>query len=171
MRRALNINSWLLFLLYAFSSGVDFTMSNGAAMYFHQEFDEPVALVGALAFLYGISALYARAVGGYMSDVMSEAFSLRGRLLAQFLCMSIQGLLNVWFARLDSLGTSVAMMVIFSIFVQVSAVRYPQDHLPAFMITRKTYLTSLLRLRCRWELASALCHTSMDRTLDQSPVS
>lgn len=129
MLSALNINSWLLFLQYAFSSGVDFTMSNGAAMYFHQQFDEPVALVGTLAFLYGISALYARAVGGFLSDVMSETMSLRGRLLAQFLCMVIQGLLNVWFARMASLGPSVAMMVIFSIFVQVCAMRFSQFRL------------------------------------------
>ena len=102
-------------------------MSNGAAMYFHEQFDEPVALVGALAFLYGVSALYARAAGGYLSDVLSNALSLRGRLLAQFLCMATQGLLNVWFARLDSLGPSVIMMLIFSIFVQVSLLWLSQE--------------------------------------------
>ena len=97
-------------------------MSNGAAIYFHNRFDQPVAVVGALAFLYGIVALYARALGGYLSDVMFESWSLRGRLLAQFVCMLAQGLLNIWFARMDTLGASVGAMVVFSILVQVSVV-------------------------------------------------
>lgn len=117
---ALNINSWLLFLQFAFCCGVDFTMSNGAAIYFHKRFEEPVATVGVIAFLYGISALYARAAGGYLSDLMSEALSLRGRLLVHFLSMAVQGLLNVGFARMNTLVPSVWMMVVFSIFVQVS---------------------------------------------------
>ena len=95
-------------------------MSNGAAIYFHHRFDQPVAVVGALAFLYGISALYARALGGYLSDVLFEALSLRGRLLAQFGCMLVQGLLNVVFARMDTLGASVGTMVLFSVLVQAS---------------------------------------------------
>lgn len=117
---ALNINSWLLFLQFAFSCGVDFTMSNGAAIYYHKRFGEPVATVGVIAFLYGVSALYARAAGGYLSDMMSEWMSLRGRLLVHFLCMVLQGLLNVWFARMDTLVSSIWMMVIFSVFVQMS---------------------------------------------------
>lgn len=94
-------------------------MSNGAAIYFHSRFNQPVAVVGALAFLYGIAALYARALGGYLSDVLFEAMSLRGRLLAQFTCMLVQGFLNIWFARMDTLGASVGAMVVFSILVQV----------------------------------------------------
>jgi len=97
-------------------------MSNGAPMYFHKRFDQPVATVGVIAFLYGISAVYARALGGYLSDFMGEHLSLRGRLLAQFLCMLVQGFLNVWFARMDVLFPSVGMMVVFSIFVQVSTI-------------------------------------------------
>ena len=94
-------------------------MSNGAAIYFHTRFNQPVAVIGALAFLYGIAALYARALGGYLSDVLFEAMSLRGRLLAQFVCMLVQGFLNIWFARMDTLGASVGTMVVFSILVQV----------------------------------------------------
>lgn len=78
-------------------------MINGAAMYFHDRFDQPVASAGALEFVYGISALYARALEGYLSDVSFESFSLRGRLMAQFGCMLVQGVLNLWFARMDTL--------------------------------------------------------------------
>jgi NNP family nitrate/nitrite transporter-like MFS transporter len=109
-----------LALQHAFSCGVDFTMCNGTAVYFHQRFEQPVITASAIAFLYGVSALFARGLGGYLSDTMSERLSLRGRLIAQFLCMLIQGLLNVWFSRTELLAPSVCIMVAFSIFVQVS---------------------------------------------------
>jgi nitrate/nitrite transporter NarK len=120
---ALNMNSWLLSLQHAFSCGVDFTMCNGAAIYFVQRFDQPVVKASAIAFLYGISALFARGLGGHLSDKMSERLSLRGRLLAQSMCMLCQGLLNVWFARIDDLIGSILLMVVFSIFVQASQPR------------------------------------------------
>lgn len=116
---ALNVNSWLLALQHAFSCGVDFTMCNGTAVYFHQRFEQPVITASAIAFFYGISALFARGLGGYLSDAMSERLSLRGRLIAQFFCMLFQGLLNIWFSRTELLGPSVCIMVAFSILVQV----------------------------------------------------
>ena len=141
---ALNLNSWLLFLQYvaeimngtnvvlllilfhcvfvrfAGSCGVDFTMCNGTAIYFNERFDQPIAAAGAIAFAYGISSIYARGLGGYVSDAMGDKWSLQGRLAAQMMCMTIQGLLGVVFARTDTLGPSIIAMIIFSILVQVS---------------------------------------------------
>jgi len=117
---ALNLNSWILSAQYAGSCGVDFTMGNGTAMYYRHVFGRGVAASGAMACLYGISALFARGLGGYMSDRVGDKFSLRGRLWAQLLVMVLQGLTNVWFARSDGLGRSLSVMVLFSIFVQMS---------------------------------------------------
>ena len=119
-----NLNSWLLFLQYAGSSGVDITMCNGCALYFHYVFNQSVAASGAIAFLYGISALYARALGGYISDKCYDSFALRGRLCIHFACMLLQGGLNIWFARTTvSLGRSMIVMFVFSILIQVSTFR------------------------------------------------
>jgi NNP family nitrate/nitrite transporter-like MFS transporter len=115
-----NLNSWILFLQFAGSCGVDFTMCNGAAIYFHDSFGVSIAVSGVLAFLYGISAVYARGVGGWFSDACYERYSLRGRLWAQLLCMVVQGLLNIWFARSDQLSMSIISMVLFSILIQMS---------------------------------------------------
>lgn len=70
--------------------------------------------------MYGISAVFARGLGGWLSDAVSVKFSLQGRLYAQFVCLILQGLLNIWFARCDQLSISIVSMVLFSIVVQMS---------------------------------------------------
>lgn len=115
-----NLNSWILCAQFAGSCGVDFTMCNGAAIYYHFRFDQTVAASGAMAFLYGISAIFARGLGGWLSDVVDSRFSLRGRLWAQLLCMLIQGIINIWFARTTDLLHSLLILVLWSIIIQMS---------------------------------------------------
>jgi NNP family nitrate/nitrite transporter-like MFS transporter len=117
---AYNLNSWILFLQFAGSCGVDFTMCNGTAIYFVHSFEVSIAASGVIAFLYGISAVFARGLGGWLSDAVSVNFSLQGRLWAQLVCMLLQGLLNIWFARSDKMSVSIVSMVVFSIVVQMS---------------------------------------------------
>jgi hypothetical protein len=119
-RGVYNINSWILALQYAGSSGVDLTMSNGAVLFYHYRFHQTIAMSSFIAFVYGMGALYARAVGGYGSDWIASKFSFRGRLCAQFVCMLLQGASNIWFARTSNLGASVVLLVVFSVLVQMS---------------------------------------------------
>jgi NNP family nitrate/nitrite transporter-like MFS transporter len=117
---AVNLNSWLMFVQYAGTHGVDVTMSNGVAVYYHTRFRKSIAEIGVIAFAYGVSALYARGLGGYLSDVLGERFSLQGRLWINFVCMVAQGGMNIWFARTDVFVPSLAIMIVFAILVQVS---------------------------------------------------
>lgn len=114
-----NFNSWLLFLQFAGCCGVDVTMCNGCAIYFHEQFHQSIPASGAIAFLYGVAAIYARGWGGYISDRLGDRFQLQGRLWMHFVFMILQGAFNIWFARTTVLNTSMIIMVIFSIFVQV----------------------------------------------------
>ena len=117
---AYNLNSWILCLQYAGSCGVDLTMCNATALYYHYQFGQTIAASGALAFLYGISAVFARGLGGWLSDSVSASFSLQGRLYVQLICMMVQGLLNIWFSRIDDFFLSLFVMVIWSILIQMS---------------------------------------------------
>ena len=45
---------------------------------------------------------------------------MQGRLWTQMISMSLQGFLAIWWARSDTFGTSVVVMLIFSILVQIS---------------------------------------------------
>jgi len=118
---AFNLNSWILFAQYMGSCGVDFTMCNGAAIYYHYRFGQSIAASAALGFLYGMSALFARAMGGWLSDAFGNRFSLQGRLWANLLCLMVQGMLNLWFARTDQLVPSILIMVAWSIMIQMSS--------------------------------------------------
>jgi NNP family nitrate/nitrite transporter-like MFS transporter len=115
-----NFNAWILCLQFAGSCGVDFTMCNGAALYYHVGVHQTVAASGAMAFLYGIGALYARGLGGWLSDAVDAKYSLQGRIWAQMICMLVQGILNIWFARTTQLLHSLIILVIWSIVIQMS---------------------------------------------------
>lgn len=117
---AINLNSWLLFLQYAGTSGVDVTFSNGCAIYYHARFHKTIAETGILCFFYGISALYARGLGGLLSDKIGDKFSVEGRLWTHFGCMLSQGVINIWFARIDTFSHSVSVMILLSILIQMA---------------------------------------------------
>jgi NNP family nitrate/nitrite transporter-like MFS transporter len=133
-RGMINLNSWILCWQYATCCGVDFTMCNGTALYYHaQHPDWSVASTAAVAGLYSMAALYARGVGGWLSDTAAVANmkwgrsddghtseSMRGRLWAQCLCLLLQGICNILLARTDAAFMNLAMLVVFSIFVQMS---------------------------------------------------
>mmetsp|Transcript_31590 Transcript_31590/g.76569 ORF Transcript_31590/g.76569 Transcript_31590/m.76569 type:complete len:1004 (-) Transcript_31590:607-3618(-) len=119
-KSTLNLNSWLLFLQYAGTCGVDVTFCNGCAIYYHTRFNLNVRETGIICFLYGFSALYARAVGGVLSDKIGDKYSIEGRLWVHFFCMIAQGTVNVWFARTDTISQSVALMILLSILIQMS---------------------------------------------------
>jgi NNP family nitrate/nitrite transporter-like MFS transporter len=115
-----NLNSWILFIQYAGSCGVDFTMCNGTAIYYQTQFKQSTATAGAIAFLYGLSAIFARGAGGWLSDKVSDRFELQGRLWAQLLCMALQGITNIWLARTKEFADTLPILVIFSVLVQMS---------------------------------------------------
>lgn len=117
----MNLNSWILFFQYAGSCGVDFTMCNGTAAYFNTVFGQSTAASAAFGFAYGVSAIYARGLGGWWSDALSDRFSLRGRLWAQLIAMTLQGAFNIWLARTTThLSHAVTILVLFSVLVQIS---------------------------------------------------
>ncbi|OMO59224.1 hypothetical protein CCACVL1_24988 [Corchorus capsularis] len=60
-------------------------------------------------------------MGGVVSDRMGKRFGIRGRLWGLWVVQTVAGLLSVLLGRIGSLGGSVVVMCIFSIFVQASS--------------------------------------------------
>jgi MFS transporter, NNP family, nitrate/nitrite transporter len=115
---ACNINTWLLFIQYACCFGVELTMNNAAALYFRDEFDQSTESAAAIASIFGWMNLFARGMGGYISDKSNAMCGMRGRLWAQTVCLLCEGALVLVFANTKSLGGAIAVMVFFSLFVQ-----------------------------------------------------
>jgi NNP family nitrate/nitrite transporter-like MFS transporter len=93
-------------------------MDNAAALYFKDEFDLTTESAAAIASIFGWMNLFARALGGYVSDKANARLGMRGRLLVQALCLAAEGALVIVFANTPTLGAAIAVMVAFSLFVQ-----------------------------------------------------
>lgn len=115
---AVNFNSWLLFFHYACTFGVELTMDHGAALYFHDEFGLTTERSAAIASLFGWMNIFSRGMGGYISDVTNRSMGMRGRLITQFVTVICEGICILIFATTKSLGGSILVMVVFSIFCQ-----------------------------------------------------
>jgi MFS transporter, NNP family, nitrate/nitrite transporter len=65
-----------------------------------------------------------RAGGGLLSDVLARAFGggthgMRGRILAHTCCLVFEGVTLIIFSKMQSLGASIVLLVLFSLGVQM----------------------------------------------------
>jgi len=114
----LNFNTWILFVQYACCFGVELTMNTAAAIYFMDQFDLENA--AAIASIFGFMNLFARGLGGFLSDAGNKRLGMRGRIAAQTFCLIIEGILVLVFVQTTSLGSAIAVMVVFALFVQAA---------------------------------------------------
>ena len=99
-----NVNAWILTVTYGMCFGVELTMNSVAALYFHDYHGLTPQLAGLLASLYGLMNLFARSVGGLISDWANKQFGMRGRLWACWIVQSLEGALCMVMA-----GTTLSM--------------------------------------------------------------
>jgi NNP family nitrate/nitrite transporter-like MFS transporter len=95
--------TWVLAVAYAACFGVEITVDNVAATYFVDNYKATLIMAGALASIFGFMNLFARALGGIVSDKVGKAYGLRGKglLLACFLVLEGCGI--VLFSKAGSL--------------------------------------------------------------------
>lgn len=84
---AYNYSTWLLFLQYACCFGVEITMNNAAAMYFSKRFFLSTEKAAAVASIFGWMNIFARGLGGYVSDKMNTRY---GKIHFNQLAQSLQ---------------------------------------------------------------------------------
>lgn len=112
---------WALFFIYGACFGIELTIHNIAAIYYHDQFNIPVATAGIIAGLFGVMSLFARTLGGYLSDKAGMARGLKGRAFFLGAVTLAEGLSLLIFAQITLLPVAVFSMIIFGIFVQMSA--------------------------------------------------
>jgi NNP family nitrate/nitrite transporter-like MFS transporter len=111
---------WALFVAYAACFGVELTINNVAALYFHDTFQLSVAGAGIVAGLHGSMNIFARTLGGYVSDRVGIARGLRGRAAVLACVLGCEGVLLVLFSRMNALPGAVVCYIAFSLFVSAS---------------------------------------------------
>lgn len=115
---AMNINTWILFLQYGCCFGVELTMNNAAASYFKSRFELTTESAAAIASIFGWMNLFARGIGGFISDKANSKMGMRGRLIWQSALLIVEGVMIFIFANTKSLAAAIVIMVIFSTIVQ-----------------------------------------------------
>ncbi|OQP64368.1 MFS transporter [Niastella vici] len=112
--------TWILAVAYAACFGVEITVDNVAATYFVDNFKATLIMAGALASIFGFMNLFARAMGGIISDKVGNAYGLRGKglLLAGFLLL--EGIGIMLFAKAGTLPVAIISMLLFAMFLKMA---------------------------------------------------
>ncbi|MBZ2209484.1 MFS transporter [Massilia soli] len=117
---AANYRVWLLFVAYGACFGIEIFIHNIAAVYYVDNFDLSIGQAGMAAGSFGLLALFARALGGFMSDKLALRGTLNSRVTLLFILMIGEGLGLLWFARADSIAFAIAAMLVFGLFTHMA---------------------------------------------------
>lgn len=111
---------WILFIAYAACFGIEITIDNVATLYFVDHFHLGLAEAGLIAGLFGMMNIFARALGGWMTDRTGKKFGLRGRIIALSVFLLLEGLGIMIFSNIDVLSWAVVTMLLFALFLKMS---------------------------------------------------
>ena len=115
-----DLNTWILFVQYATCFGVEITMNNVTALYFSEEFGQSTESAAALASIFGWLNLFARGLGGVISDWANAKMGMRGRIIANTVLLFAEGVMVLVFSRSNTLGGAICNLIVFSLFVQAA---------------------------------------------------
>jgi NNP family nitrate/nitrite transporter-like MFS transporter len=111
---------WALALLYAASFGIELTIDNFASLYFTDYFHLSLKMAGVVASTFGMMNLFARALGGIVSDRCSRRWGLRGRAMLLGTTVAAEGLAMMLFSTMHVLPLAIASMMFTGLFVKMS---------------------------------------------------
>lgn len=111
---------WALALVYACCFGLELTLDNIAALYFADYFHLDLYWAGAAAASFGMMNLFARALGGYISDRFGATWGLKGRVRWLFLAVLGEGLCLMLFGTMNVVWLAIPAMLLLGLFVKMS---------------------------------------------------
>jgi NNP family nitrate/nitrite transporter-like MFS transporter len=119
-RAARDRRVWVLFALYGACFGVELTMDNIAALYFGDYFGLGLETAGLAAGSLGVLHLFARTLGGFVSDRCGGRWGLKGRVHWLFVALFFEGLGLMLFSRMTALALALPAMLLFGVFMKMS---------------------------------------------------
>jgi NNP family nitrate/nitrite transporter-like MFS transporter len=108
-----NYRAWLLFVTYGACFGIELFIHNVAAVYYVDHFGLSLKQAGMAAGSFGLLALFARALGGWLSDKASARGDLNSRVNLLFVLMVGEGLGLLWFSQTSSVALAITAMLAF----------------------------------------------------------
>nr|WP_298890845.1 MFS transporter [uncultured Acinetobacter sp.] len=117
---ASNYRVWILFLTYGACFGVEIFIHNIAAMYYVDTFNLGLKEAGLAAGIFGLLALFARALGGIISDKVALGKGLDGRTKILLIMILGEGIFLILFSQMSTVWTAIMMMTIFGLFTHMA---------------------------------------------------
>jgi NNP family nitrate/nitrite transporter-like MFS transporter len=115
---------FLMIFQYSACFGCELVMNNTLASHFHDNFGVDLVAAGALAMSFGAMNLFARSVGGILSDWANAHWQMQGRLWIHFVSLFGQAVFLFLFGCIDNStgGWPVALvtLIVFAIFVNMA---------------------------------------------------
>jgi NNP family nitrate/nitrite transporter-like MFS transporter len=105
---------------YAACFGVEVFIHNIAAIYYVDHFQLSLKAAGIAAGSFGLLALFARALGGWLSDKVAARRGLDIRSTLLFVLIAGEGIGLYWFAHAESVALAVVAMLIFGLFTHMA---------------------------------------------------
>ena len=115
-----NYRVWLLFVTYGACFGVEIFIHNIAAIYYVDRFGLSLAAAGLAAASFGLLALFARALGGWLSDRLAGRRGIDARVTLLFVLMLGEGLGLIAFASAGAVAPAVVAMLVFGLFTHMA---------------------------------------------------
>jgi NNP family nitrate/nitrite transporter-like MFS transporter len=125
---------WILAFQYACSFGVELQVHNVLSLFYYEDFTRgdgcnpktdakkcrllSQTRASLISSLFGLMCIFARAMGGYASDIASRHWAMRGRIIVQFFSFAGQAISLYIFSQTKSLSGSIPCLIIFGVFVQ-----------------------------------------------------
>lgn len=111
---------WALFVLYGACFGMELTIDNIAALYFTDYFHLGLTAAGIVASSFGMMNLFARALGGMVSDKLAQRWGLRGRAMLLGATILAEGLALMFFSSMRALPLAIGAMMLTGLFIKMS---------------------------------------------------
>jgi NNP family nitrate/nitrite transporter-like MFS transporter len=110
-----NYRAWLLFITYGACFGIELFIHNVAATYYVDHFGLSLKAAGMAAGSFGLLALFARALGGWISDKAAARGDLNSRVNLLFILMIGEGLGLLWFSQTTNVTMAIVAMLSFGL--------------------------------------------------------
>jgi NNP family nitrate/nitrite transporter-like MFS transporter len=114
---------FLMIFQYSACFGCELVMNNSLATHFEDYFGVDIVFAGVLAMSFGAMNLFARSLGGILSDWLNTKYHMQGRLWAHFISLLGQAVFLFGFGCVTSdmgWGVALIVLVIFAIFVNMA---------------------------------------------------
>lgn len=115
-----NYRVWMLFVTYGCCFGIELFVHTVAASYYADKFHLGLREAGFAAGSFGLLALFARALGGWISDRVARVRGLDARTLLLFVLMLGEGAGLVWFSTMQSAAMAIVAMITFGLFTHMA---------------------------------------------------